>query len=258
MKISRLSLLAFLLLSVVGFNHSTVLACSCREFSACEAFNFSSAVFIGRPISASRQRELPSGRIELFGDVVFEVLESFSGTSGRTVTAGASPDGLCGGRTFTPGTLYLIYASEAQDKALWINTCSRTRVLDHSWLISELNANTESERWRKYLLEKIKEYEDELAFLRNVASGKINRGRIFGKITKSVNYLENRENRGPELVFGVVVKIEGEGYSATTQANESGTFSFEGLNPGIYFVSATPPEGYQPSRSEWGSLPVPS
>jgi hypothetical protein len=134
MKISRLSLLAFMFLTVVGFNRSTVLACSCADISACEAFNFSSAVFIGRPIYASHQRELDAGRIELFGDVVFEVLESFSGVSGRTVTAESALKHLCGGHTFIPGTVYLIYASEVEGKALFIGPCSRTRLLDISSL----------------------------------------------------------------------------------------------------------------------------
>ena len=78
-------------------------ACSCKIPTVCEAFNRSTAVFIGRPIQASQKREDVYGGktyVACFGEVVFEVIEPFSGVTSRLVSVWASGGGMCGDMSF--------------------------------------------------------------------------------------------------------------------------------------------------------------
>lgn len=251
MKILKLNLLPLLFFIALGGATPDVFACSCHTPTACEAFNGSQAVFIGRPIKASKQQDRSSGgqpRIVYFGEVVFEVIEPFSGVSDRFITVWSSVDELCGGHSFIPGSVYLVYARELSDKKLWAGNCGRTRLLDTLWLDSLIYGNDGSDSYRKHMADKKKEYDEELVFLRDSAQGRINGAQIYGTVLTSVNYLKKREDRLPGYVSGATVKVEGEGQSVVLQTDDVGQYNIQGLKPGTYSVTLTPPDGYRIER----------
>lgn len=240
---------SFFLLLIIFFATATdVLACSCSAPTACEAFNRSKAIFIGRAIKGSQQRDRLFGgktQVEFVGEVVFEVIEPFSGVSDRFIKVKSPVNQLCGYHSFIQGTPYLVYASEWSDKELFTSICSRTRLLDTLWLDSLIYGNDGADSYRKNMAEKKREYEEEIVFLRNVAQGKINGARIYGSVSVPPNYLIRKENRPPdEYLSGVKITVEGEQQSIVSQTDSHGQFDLQNLKPGTYSVTLTVPDGY--------------
>src|SRR5262249_47587326 len=170
--------LAFLVIGICGVSQKAT-ACSCETPTVCEAFNRTTAVFIGRAIQASQQREDVYGGktyVAYFGEVVFEVIEPFSGVTSRHVSVWASGGGMCWDMSFFLGETYLVYANEREDKKLWAGGCGRTRTLRPILIGSSDNPS-----YQQYLRDLQKEYDDELEFLRNATMKTLSGARIFGR-----------------------------------------------------------------------------
>jgi len=132
---SRVFLLT-LLLTVVLWPDQELTARSYYTPLVCEAFNMAKAVFIGRVVNASQKREYVYGddgdepSVSCSLELVFEVIESFSGTPGRLMTVWESGGETCEDTGYAIGEIYLVYAYEVEDeggdKKLWAGDRSRS------------------------------------------------------------------------------------------------------------------------------------
>src|SRR5215813_1014765 len=129
MKARSWGFLSTLLLTVVLWPDQELTASTYYTPPVCEAFNLAKAVFIGRVVNASLKREYVYGdegdepSVSCSNELVFDVIESFSGASGRLITVWESGHETCEGLDLTPGEVYLVYAYEDEDeggdKRLW-------------------------------------------------------------------------------------------------------------------------------------------
>src|SRR5262249_43879228 len=242
MKAPRLVLRLTLLVIVICVVSQESTACSCKTPPACEAFNLTKAVFIGRAIYASQKREDVYGGksyVAYFGEVVFEVIEPFSGVTSRHVSAWASGGGMCWDMSFYPGETYLVYAQEREDKKLWAGGCGRTRTLSPISIDSSDNPS-----YQQYRRDLQKEYDDELEFLRNVSRKTLSGSRIYGEARSSQRTLGKNDKGAGIPLAGVTIKIKSERQSLEVETGRDGKFNIEGLEPGDYQVTALSPEGY--------------
>jgi carboxypeptidase family protein/prealbumin domain-containing protein len=255
---SRVFLLTLLSIVVLWPNRKLT-ATSYYTPPACEAFNLAKAVFIGRVVNASQKREYvyddeadePSGEadepsVACSLELVFEVIESFSGTQGRFMTVWESGGETCEGLDSTPGEVYLVYAYGGEGEKLWAG--ARTRSLKQD------SINASDGQWKQEYLRKMqKENDDELEFLRSVSRKTLGGARIFGFAHSSGRILSNNDKGYRDSLAGVTIKIENERQSLEVKTDSDGKYDVQGLEPGIYRVTAVAPEGYVPFRSvRWG------
>lgn len=252
MKIRSRVFLLTLLLIVVLWPNRTITATSYYTPPVCEAFNWAKAVFIGRVVNLSQKREYvkddetaePSVTCSL--ELVFEVIESFSGTSGRLMTVWESGGETCEDMGSTPGEIYLVYAYEAEDEKLWAGV--RTRSLKQNSINSSGDQGN-----REYQSRLHKEYDEELEFLRSVSRKPRSGARIYGSAHSSQRILDRNIKSAESSLGGVTIKIENDRQSLEVKTDSNGSFDVQGLEPGIYRVTAVAPEGFVPVRSErWG------
>ena len=113
---ARVAVFASIVAALPGFFPHKASACSCAHPSPCEAFGYSSAVFVGQMIEGSDKvsERSQGGRTISYeaGKVRFSVQESFKGIFGTEVTIfvldmkGTS----CGGYGLGRGLTYVVYA----------------------------------------------------------------------------------------------------------------------------------------------------
>jgi len=222
--------------------------------TVCEAFNLAKAVFIGRVVNASLKREYVYGdegdepSVSCSNELVFDVIESFSGASGRFITVWESGHETCEGLDLTPGEVYLVYAYEDEDeggdKRLWAGV--RTRSI----------GPISNDQWeQQYYRELQKEHDEELEFLRSVSRKSLSGARIFG-VARSSRRIRSKDDKGREdSLAGVTIKIESERKSLEVKTDSSGKFDVQGLEPGVYKLTAVSLDGYVLARSiNWQSL----
>jgi carboxypeptidase family protein/prealbumin domain-containing protein len=248
---SRVFLLT-LLLNVVLWPDKELTARSYYTPLVCEAFNMAKAVFIGRVVNASQKREHVYGddgdepSVSCSLELVFEVIESFSGTPGRLMTVWESGGETCEDTGYALGEIYLVYAYEVEDeggdKKLWAG--ARTRSLGSiSIIASDGQWNQEYQRNLR------KEYDDEIEFLRRVSRKILSGARIFGLARSSGRILSNNDKGYKDSLAGVTIKVENERQSLEVKTDSDGKYDVHGLESGNYRVTAVAPEGYVPVRS---------
>jgi hypothetical protein len=248
MKIrSRVFLLTFFLIAVLWPDRKLT-ATSFYTPPVCEAFNLAKAVFIGRVVNASQKREYvyddeadePSVACSL--EQVFEVIESFSGTPGRLMIVWESGGETCEGVESTPGEVYLVYAYGGEDEKLWVG--ARTRLLKQD------SINASDGQWKQEYQSKLqKEYDEEIGFLRSASRKILGGARIYGSARSSQRILDRNVRGVNSSLAGVAIKIENDRRSLQVKTDSDGNFDVQGLEPGIYRVTAVAPEGYVPVRS---------
>jgi hypothetical protein len=195
-------------------------ACSCAKISACEAFGYSSAVFIGRMLGGKEKVREYTKDGETFsvesGESRFAVEESFKGVVASEVTVflinmkGTSCEGMA---ALVRGQRYLVYASYVESVGmLAVGACSPTKPLT--------SAN------------------DDLAFLRHLpAEG--SGGRLYGKVGVEVGRGE------PTALPDVSIVIEDETHTQRqTKTDKNGEYEFSGLRPGKYVVNPVLTDSY--------------
>lgn len=252
MKARSRVLLLTLLLTVVLWPDQKLTARSSYTPLVCEAFNMAKTVFIGRVVNASQKREYvydddgdePSVSCSL--ELIFEVVESFSGTPGRLMTVWESVGETCEDTGYALGEIYLVYAYEVEDeggdKKLWAG--DRTRSL------GPISITASDGQWiQEYQHNLRKEYDDELAFLRRASRKILSGARIFGLARSSGRILSNNDKGYKYSLADVTIKIENERQSIEVKTDSDGKYEVQGLEPGIYRVTAVAPEGYVPVRS---------
>jgi len=109
-------------------------ACSCKEFTPCEAFGYASAVFIGQMIDATEKvsERVVNGKtiITEAGLCTFSVEEAFKGVTGTEVKIFVVASTGCG-MSFVRGVKYIIYANDRDSTGLSIGPCSPTTTVDY-------------------------------------------------------------------------------------------------------------------------------
>ncbi|MCI0392908.1 MAG: carboxypeptidase-like regulatory domain-containing protein [Acidobacteria bacterium] len=256
MKVRSLVFLLALLLTVVLWPNPELTASTYYNPPVCEAFNLAKAVFIGRVVTANQKREYvydddtdePSVACSL--EVVFEVIEPFSGALGRTMNVWESGGETCEGVDFTLGEVYLVYAyEEDEDKKLWAGL--RTRSL------KPISISASDAQWKKESrLELQKEYDEEFEFLRSVSRKTQSGARIYGAARSFQRLLGKNDKGRDDTLTGVMIKIESERQSLEVKTDSDGKFDVLGLEPGIYKVTAVSPEGFVPFRFfQWRDHP---
>jgi hypothetical protein len=162
---------------------------------------------------------MPDSRFE----VRFSVLESMRGDPGPEVVVATSDQGGMCGVNFSVGATYVVYATENPDSHLWwTGICTRT----HMVAIPTLD-------------------EDLLWFhaLPNAPST----GTIYGRVRDFIGRNADSSGKvGP--LPRTQITLSGPD-SRTAIANDTGDFRLEGLTPGQYAVSASPPPGYAVIKS---------
>jgi len=189
--------------------------CTCMPHSRpCEYLN-NSAVFVGQVIETQpAQHEFARDRwIEGFA-MRFSVEEPISGNLGAEVTVKTGLGGGDCGTPLRPGARFLIFAYRNSHGELETGLCSGNR---------ELNGNGESLQ----LLENLRAL---------VKTGK-------GSISGLVRQLDiRREKPGP--MQSMAVHATSEGFSATAQTGQDGSFAFNDLPKGKYRVTLETPSGW--------------
>lgn len=184
------------------------------------AFNDAKAVFIGKMNGGTEEHTEMSGdgstRVIESGKVTFEVVESFKGTPGKTVTLQISSmkGTSCGTYGLRRGETYIVYAYAYQPGILSTGVCSRTATISQA--------------------------KEDMDFLRSPGAG--SGGNLEGKI-----WIDSHESTGggAKPFPGVKVRISGPGgkvYTAVT--DRKGQFTLARLPPGAYRIEAKAPANY--------------
>jgi hypothetical protein len=102
-------------------------ACSCKEFTPCEAFGYASAVFIGQMIDATEKvsERVVNGKtiITEAGLCTFSVEEAFKGVTGTEVKIFVAKDTYCGSGGLVHGIKYIVYARYETSTGLSVGGC---------------------------------------------------------------------------------------------------------------------------------------
>lgn len=128
MKQPRCFVSAIILLAIFLFGPSSpTYACSCVQWTACEAFGRSDAVFIAQVLDGTE----PVRDNSVAGEVRLLVEESFKGVKGTEIAilVHSMKNTSCGDYGLRRNGRYLIYAYE-RDGRLHVGPCSPTRTLD--------------------------------------------------------------------------------------------------------------------------------
>jgi hypothetical protein len=244
---SRVFLLTFLLIAVLCPERK-LKASSRYDPPVCEAFNWAKTVFVGRVVNATQKREnvyddeTDESSVYCSLELAFEVIESFSGAPSRFVTVWESGGENCEDLGYSPGEVYLVYAYGEEDGKLWAG--DRTRSLgrvpfipfDNEWSQQNYRAT-------------LKEYDEELKFLRGASREILSGARVFGFVRSSRNAPGRDVKDFTEYVAGVTIKIENDQRSLEVKTGADGKYEIQGLEPGVYRITAAPPEGFVPVRS---------
>jgi hypothetical protein len=203
--------------AIVFFLPARANACSCIEFTPCEAFNHSTAVFIGKVVvGTSSEEKVVEGRRVSYehGMVLFTVEEIFKGVTSTQLEVRWI--GLCGYGGLTRGEKYLVYARE-DNGILYSGSCSRSKP-----------ARTAQE---------------DINFLRNLPVPGTG-GRIYGTISA---YIGTRDYPPMAGVKVVVLNEHNDRIEAVT--DNKGRYEITGLKPGKYIVEPEWPKYYVDGNS---------
>jgi hypothetical protein len=210
---------ALVALAVLFVPSSSARACSCREMTPCEAFGYSSAVFVGRMLGgAEKYREyIKDGKTVSLetGQARFAVEESFKGVTATEVTIllmnlkGTSCEGMS---ALARGERYLVYAGYQDSIGLTIGACSPTKAVEGA--------------------------KADLEYLRNLALPGAG-GRLYGRIGVEAGFTEAAP------LADVTVVVEDEAHNQLrVKTDQDGNFEINGLKPGKYLVNPVLPENY--------------
>jgi hypothetical protein len=199
---------------------SAVYACSCAPSTPSMAFNDSKAVFIGKMTGGTEKHietdaDGATYAIES-GKVIFEVVESFKGTPGKTVTLqiNSMKGTSCGTYGLRRGETYVVYAYESQPGTLSTGVCSRTATVSQA--------------------------KEDIDFLRSPGAG--SGGKLEGKIWIDT---QAATGGGTKAFPGVEVRVTGPGQTVYTAVTDrKGEFTLTRLPPGAYRIEATAPANY--------------
>ncbi|HKE02989.1 MAG TPA: hypothetical protein VKE91_02965 [Blastocatellia bacterium] len=255
MEARSLVFLLTLLLIVFLWPNRKLTATSYYTPPACEAFNLAKAVFIGRVVNASQKREYVYGdegdegdepSVSCSSELVFDVIESFSGARGRFMTVWENGGETCEGLDYTFGEVYLVYAYEGEDeygdKKLWVG--ARTRSL------GPISVSASDAQWKKESQRQPqKEYDAELEFLRSVSRKTLSGARIYGEARSDQRILDKNDKGRNGSLAGITIKVESERQSLEVKTDRDGKFEIQGLEPGVYKVAPESLDGYVPVRS---------
>jgi hypothetical protein len=225
MKILKALISVCVLVAVMLAANSNALACFCMSLPVCWELNLGTTIFVGKLVQASQAKvETYGGKSEVrhTGELLFEVVEPFSGVTEKTITVWSDGYG-CGSVGHQLGETYLVFAKPAEDHPLVVKPCSTFPVA-------------------QYLTED-KQPKDELKFLRGVAQRKIDGAQIRGRVYVKTNYSMHGGKEDSKYLPGIEVKIEGEGREFIVVTDQEGSYDVKGLKPGKYVVSMLLPEG---------------
>jgi hypothetical protein len=192
-------------------------ACSCVEFSPCQAFGYSSAIFVGRMLGGTEKvRDYTENGKALSvesGQARFAVEESFKGVKGTEINIfilnlkGTS----CGGYGLVKGERYLVYAHDTDSVGLSVGPCSPTKHLKYAKV--------------------------DLEFLHHLPQNGVG-GRLFGHVGVDLGGSNN-----PSLPGATITVTDGQqAYQATTDSK--GDYEITGMKPGNYRVEIKLPKNY--------------
>jgi hypothetical protein len=200
------------------------LACSCiGPRPVCSEFFKTPLVFYGRvlakkfipgPATPPGITAIGEGRFE----VRFAVLEAMRGDAGQEMIIGTAEQGGMCGIDFVVGANYVVYGAENPAWRLFTTgICTRTHLVADG-------SSDEDLRWFHAL-----------AQAPETAT-------IYGKVR---NFLGRNPDSSGQVGFLAGTKITVSGSeSRTVLSGEGGDFRVEGLTPGEFTVTATPPEGF--------------
>ena len=187
-----------------------LLACECAPPPPpCAEYSGTQMIFLGT-VTEALQTE--NGWVTL---ARMRIDKSYKGISEETVVLYDS--GMCDGPSLHVGEQYLMYTHDDGTGYLPSRGCTRSRSAKYA--------------------------DEDLAFLN--LSGAASTGTLSGQVTMSTG---NQARHGDPLP-SVTVQILGEGKKAMTTTDSDGRYSFSGLEPGSYVVSATKP-GFSSNDSE--------
>jgi hypothetical protein len=190
-------------------------ACSCSRSSPCEAFNYASAVFIGKVVGGSKKvseftKDGKRFSVEA-GDVRVLVEESFKGVTETEVIVTGGYFAMCGPFGFVPGERYVFYTEDDGSTNFFVGMCSATIAVKYA--------------------------KEDLDFLHSLPKPGVG-GRVFGQIKVDLGLKEESPLAGVK----VVLSNEQHSYEATT--DKSGQYEIRGVVPGDYQIRAHLPDNY--------------
>jgi len=187
-----------------------VIGCECAPPPPpCEEYPATQMVFLGTVTEFSQAK----------GVWVMRIDRAYKGVSEKTVLL--YDQGVCPGPKLEAGEQYLMY-TERSPKGIQLDLvpnlgCTRSR--------------------------NVKYAEDDLKYLDGLRTAAPT-GTVFGQVTVRSDEIGSKEQPSP----GATVQIRGAGRTLTTTADSHGHYSFSGLKPATYSVTATQP-GF--SKSEF-------
>jgi hypothetical protein len=221
----------FIVLSLLGASRG--LACSCAiNTSVCSVYWSTSSLFLGHVVRIEHVYDTPPEEKVVNGKTVtvigpgqylvhFDVAKSYRGAAGEQVVVHTPDQGPACGYGFQEGHDYLVYANPARNGDLSTSRCSRTHEV-----VSR--ADDSDIQW--------------IETLPKAPPG----GYVLGDIRK-IQPVEG-SGYGTEGLADIAVSVKGP-VSKTVSSDAEGKFRADGLAPGQYTVSATPPAGYAPFTS---------
>lgn len=212
-----LKFVALAAITLFVFQCNQASACSCVQFTPCEAFNHATAVFVGTMVSGTENvsEQTKDGKVYSVeaGQVRFSVEESFKGITATAVTISVySMKGTsCGPYGLIRGERYLVYAWQADASGLTVGPCNPTKQAEYA--------------------------REDLAFLRNLPEPGIG-GRMYGHVGVDFGGRDN-----PAL-SGVKIVLSNNQYSYETTTDAKGDYEIRGVAPGKYQIEAQLPKSY--------------
>ncbi len=195
-------------------------ACWCRGISSCEAFNHSSAVFVGRVLSVTNKDKPDDGEKSIFSNqaVRFQILEKFQGKKSRTITVETGGEWDCDRYHFQIGETYLVYAYSSKNASgLRTGQCGGTKPFAKA--------------------------EEDLTFLRGLPEANSG-GRVSGTV---IGYGFNQSLNKYEIdgLSNISITISRDGKSKTILTDASGNYEFTGIKTGAYEIKVSLPNNYE-------------
>jgi len=191
-------------------------ACECNTdlLPPCQAYWQSPMVFLGTVTES-----LPTSDIRIVRRRM-TVDRAFKGVAQTEVTL--LDDGRCGAPVFHVGEQYLMYTQPLNEVDLWARDCSRSR--------------------------HVKSAGEDLKYLEGLENATPTAA-IFGRV---VAWPDGPGDNVPQQ--GASVHLQGAGETLTAAADARGWYSFEGLEPGRYTVSADQPDFHMPEQDYYGAF----